>query len=120
MDAKTIGYWVTTGLVSLGMLASGAGYLSGAMNEAMFHLGYPTHFIWILGIWKLLVAPALLAPGFAVIKEWCYAGLFFTLTGAAVSHAAVHDGVGEIAPPLVLLVFTGISWLLHRGVRFAD
>ncbi len=120
MTAKTIGYWATTGLLSLAMLASAAGYLSGAMNEDMAHLGYPAHFILILGTWKLLVAPALLVPGLATVKQWAYAGLFFTFTGAAIAHVAAGDGIAHIAPPLVMLALGSVSYLLHRGVRFAD
>ena len=119
MNAKTITYWATTGLLSLAMLGSGFGYLSGAMNEAMIdHMGYPAHFVMILGTWKALVAPGLLAPGFAKVKEWAYAGLFFTLTGAAVAHAAIGDGVGEILPPLFMLALTLTSYSLFREVRF--
>jgi len=118
MTGKTIAYWATTGLLSLAMLASGAAYLTGAMDEGMAHLGYPAHFIVLLGTWKLLVAPALLAPGFAKLKELAYAGLFFTLTGAAFAHAAVGDSVAEIAPPLVMLAMMLTSWALHRTVRF--
>jgi len=119
MNAKTIGYWASTGLISLMMLGSGFGYLSGAMNEAMVdHLGYPAHFVMLLGAWKLAVAPALLAPGFAKLKELAYAGLFFTLTGAAWAHVAVGDGIGEIAAPLVALALTMTSFALHRSVRF--
>jgi hypothetical protein len=119
MDAKTVAYWATTGLVSFAMLASGASYLSGAMNEAMIeHLGYPAHFVAILGTWKLLVAPGLLVPGFARVKQWTYAGLFFTLTGAATAHIAVGDGVGEVAAPLVVLALAAVSYALHVPVRF--
>ena len=118
MNAKTIGYWVTTGLLSLAMLGSSFGYLSGAMDEAMIeHLGYPAHFVTLLGAWKGLVAPALLAPGFARIKDLCYAGLFFTLTGAAWAHIAVGDGPGEIGAPLFMLALAAVSFALFREVR---
>ena len=94
MKSASIAYWSTTGLLSLAMLGSGVAYLSGGMDEAMVqHLGYPAHFVTLLGAWKLLVAPGLLAPGFERIKELAYAGLFFTLTGAAWAHLAVGDSV---------------------------
>ncbi|MFT4623999.1 MAG: hypothetical protein ACI8PZ_002655 [Myxococcota bacterium] len=119
MNARTIAYWTTTGLLSLMMLGSGFGFLSGAMNEAMVdHLGYPAHFVMLLGTWKLLVTPALFAPGFGTLKELAYAGLFFTLTGAAWAHVAVGDGAGEIMAPLVALTLAGVSFALHREVRF--
>jgi len=39
----------------------------------------------IIGFWKVLGGIALLAPGFPRLKEWAYAGIFFNMTGAAVS-----------------------------------
>ena len=114
MNPKTIGYWISTVLISLMMLGSGAGYLSGQMNEAMVgHLGYPAHFVLLLGTWKLLVAPALLAPGFTRLKELAYAGMFFTFTGAAWAHISVGDGVGEIMAPLVALALAMTSFALR-------
>ena len=43
------------------------------------------------GVWKALGAIAVLVPGFARLKEWAYAGIFFNVTGAAPSHWAVGD-----------------------------
>jgi hypothetical protein len=54
-------------------------------------LGYPVYFLTILGVWKVLSAPALLAPRLPRLKEWAYAGIFFDLTGAAASHAFSGD-----------------------------
>ena len=116
--AKSIAYWSATILLSLAMLGSGFAYLSGAMNEAMIeHLGYPPHFVTLLGTWKLLVAPALLAPGLYRLKELTYAGLAFTFTGAAWAHLSVGDGAGEIAAPLIALALALTSALLMKEVR---
>lgn len=112
MDAKTIGYWVSTGLFALALGASGVGYLAGAMNEALFGLGYPLHFVYVLGTWKVLGAIALLVPALPRVKEWAYAGFFFNLTGAAVAHLAV-DGAAGAVPPLVLLAILGVSYYLR-------
>ena len=121
MKSASIAYWSTTGLLSLAMLGSGVAYLSGGMDEAMIqHLGYPAHFVTLLGAWKLLVAPGLLAPGFERIKELAYAGLFFTLTGAAWAHLAVGDGMGEIAAPLFMLALTAVSFATFREVRLGE
>lgn len=120
MNGKSIAYWGSTGMVSLAMLGSGGMYLSGGMDADMAKLGYPAHFITILGVWKLLVAPALLSPGFATVKQWCYAGLFFTFTGAAIAHAAVGDGIAHIMPPLVMLAIAAVSYQLHTEVRLED
>lgn len=113
MDSRTIGYWVSTGLFSLALGASGVGYLAGAMTETLAHLGYPEHFVFLLGTWKLLGAIALLAPMWPRVKEWAYAGFFFNLTGAAVAHVAVGDPVGTAVAPLVLLGVLAISYTLR-------
>lgn len=110
--ARTIGYWTTTALVALAMGASAFGYLSGAMNEAMGDLGYPLHFILLLGTWKALGAIGLLVPALPRVKEWVYAGFFFTFTGAAIAHAAVGDLAG-IAPPLIMLGLLATSYVLR-------
>jgi hypothetical protein len=83
-------------------------------------LGYPLYFFHILGFWKTLGAIAILVPRFPRLKEWAYAGIFFDLTGAAVSCAAVGDygAYGfHIIAPLVLAVLTVASWALRPPSR---
>jgi hypothetical protein len=90
-------------------------------------LDYPMYFFAILGVWKILGAIAILVPGFPRLKEWAYAGIFFDLTGAAVSCAAV-GGYGaygfHIIAPLMIAGLTVASWALRPpnrtiGVLFA-
>jgi len=119
MNAKAIGYWATTGLISLAFVAGGLADLSGSPEvvEGLAHLGYPAYFGTILGAWKVLVAPALLAPRFPRLKEWAYAGIAFDLTGAAASHAFSHDAAGKVVTPLVLLAIAAASWALRPEGR---
>jgi hypothetical protein len=70
-----------------------------------------------LGIWKILGVAAVLAPRFPLIKEWAYAGFFFAMSGAAVSHITIGDPMGEIFPSLLLLVLTVTSWYLRPENR---
>ena len=116
---KVIGYWLTTGLFAAAFLASGAAELTGAPAAvtATVALGYPAYVLAILGVWKVLSVPALLAPRLPRLKEWAYAGIFFDLTGAAVSHAVTGASLGTIATPLVLLVLAGASWALRPPSR---
>src|SRR5713226_3574556 len=116
---KVIGYWVTTGLFAAAFLASGAAELASAPAAvaSTLALGYPAYFLTILGVWKVLSAPALLAPRLPRLKEWAYAGIFFDLTGAAASHAISGDSPGKIATPLVLLLIAAASWALRPPSR---
>lgn len=68
-------------------------------------------------MWKLFVAPALLAPGFPKIKQWTYAGLLILLPSAFATHIAVGDGVPDNLVPLVVLAIATTSYLLHVDVR---
>jgi len=119
MKTKSIGYWITTGLVALGFLAGGAVDLSGAPNvvAVMGHLGYPAYFAGILGTWKVLGAVAVLAPRWPRLKEWAYAGMVFDLSGAALSHAFRGDGASAVVTPLVLLALVVGSWALRPQTR---
>ena len=58
-----------------------------------------------------------MAPGLWRVKECAYAGMFFTVTGAALSHAASGDAVGKILLPLVLLGAVVASWALRPARR---
>ena len=81
-------------------------------------LGYPLYFITLLGIWKILAVLAILVPRFGLIKEWAYAGLFFTMTGALVSHIAIGDtGIKEILGPVMQTVFIMLSWYFRPANR---
>src|SRR5713226_8660991 len=116
---KVIGYWVATGLLAATFLAAGAAELASAPGAAAatLALGYPAYALTILGVWKVLAVPALLAPRLPRLKEWAYAGIFFDLTGAAASHAFSGDPSGKIATPLVLLLIAAASWALRPPSR---
>jgi hypothetical protein len=83
-------------------------------------LDYPLYFFAILGFWKVLGAIAILAPRFPRLKEWAYAGIFFDLTGAAASCAAV-GGYGvygfHVLAPLIIAALMVASWALRPPSR---
>jgi hypothetical protein len=121
--AKNIAYWATTGLIAFfigsGGVAQVAQYL-GNRHGVVPILGYPMYFFAILGSWKALGAIAILVPRFPRLKEWAYAGIFFDLTGAVASVAAV--GVYgayafHILAPLILTFITVASWALRPESR---
>ena len=105
-------YWFFTLWLALGMVSTGIVQLIKSEDELIriTHLGYPVYFLTILGIWKILGVIAVLAPEFPRLKEWAYAGFFFAMSGAVISHIAVSDPVGEVFPSLLLLGITLMSW----------
>ena len=107
-------YLATTAFAAIALTAIGTADVlrMPALIQGLTHLGYPAYLATILGTWKLLGVAAILAPGLPRVKEWAYAGLFFTLTGAAVSHAVSGDPLGNVAFPLVLLAVVIASWAL--------
>jgi DoxX-like family len=120
--AKSIAYWTTTILVAFP--------ISGGVTQIWQYyanphgvvpvLGYPMYFFAILGFWKVLGVIAILVPRFPRLKEWAYAGIFFDLTGAAASCAAV-GGYGaygfHVIASLIIAGFTVASWALRPPSR---
>jgi uncharacterized membrane protein YphA (DoxX/SURF4 family) len=119
MKAQAIGYWICTVLIGLAFLSGGVVDVMRAPQalEGMTHLGYPPYFMTVLGVWKILGAVVILLPGFALVKEWAYAGMIFDLTGATASHLAVGDDVRHIVTPLVLVALVVASWALRPEGR---
>jgi DoxX-like protein len=123
MKAKIIGYWITTILVAFPIGSGGVFQLAHAQASVdgfVRILHYPPYFVTILGFWKVAGAIAILVPKFPRLKEWAYAGIFFDLTGAAASCAAV-GGYGayafHILAPLFICVLAVASWALRPESR---
>ena len=116
---KTIGYWVTTGILAAVLLSGGAAQMMRLPQnvEGMHRLGYPLYFMTILGVWKILGALALLAPRMPRLKEWAYAGAFFVLSGAVASHIAAGDRASLYVWPLLFAIFVIVSWALRPESR---
>jgi len=115
-------YWIATIWLSLGMLSTAIVQLSkakegpGAINS-MTHLGYPIYFLTILGFGKILGVAVVLIPKSPLLKEWAYAGFFFSMSGAAISHIVMRDPFGEIFPSVLLLNLTMVSWYFRPASR---
>ncbi len=115
-------YWVTTVLVFWEMAMGGVWDLlhTQYVRTIMDYLGYPGYpgyFLTILGIWKLLGAVAMLLPRFPRLREWAYAGMFFTYSGAVASHLFAGDGPVRWAGPTIFGVFLILSWWLKPESR---
>ena len=116
---KNTAYWLTTVLGPASFVIGGTLSLMGGdqVVTTLQHLGYPAYFGMILGVWKLLGAIVIAAPGFPRLKEWAYAGFVFDLTAAAFSHASVGDSTGDIVGPVVFLGLVLASWALRPASR---
>jgi uncharacterized membrane protein len=119
MKTKTIGYWVITVLLVFAMISGGAAELTRQKEtiDGMILLGYPVYFVMIIGFWKILGGIVLLVPGFGRVKEWAYAGIFFNMTGAAVSHIVMGSAAWHIVVTLTLAALTAASWALRSQSR---
>ena len=116
--ARTITYWVTTGLVAAMSLFAAFSYLTGNSQavEGFTHVGYPQQLRILLGIAKLLGAIALVVPGFPKLKEWAYAGFTFAWIAASVAHYLAKDGPKAFMP-VILLVLLAVSYVTRPASR---
>jgi hypothetical protein len=117
---KLITYWIATALLSFGMLGSGLAQIAQVkdMVDLITPLGYPSYFLSIIGIWKVLGVVAILVPGFKLAKEWAYAGFFFVMTGALASHVASGDyAIKALMGPFMQTVFIILSWYFRPANR---
>lgn len=112
-------YWVATAWLSLGMLSTAIVQLLRTKEETarITNLGYPLYILAIIGVWKIAGVIAVLLPKFPLLKEWAYAGFFFAMSGAIVSHLAVADAPKEIFGPSLLLLLTVLSWYFRPATR---
>lgn len=119
MNAKSAAYWTTTAFLALALFSGGVAQLMHQPDtmKGMAQLGYPVYFITLLGFWKILGAVALVVPRCPRLKEWAYAGIFFEMTGAAVSHAASGDPWWHVAVTLGFALLTLASWALRPPSR---
>ena len=116
--ARKIIYWVATGLVVAMAGLGGVTYLLATPQavQGFTHVGYPQQLRVILGVAKILGSLALVAPGFAKLKEWAYAGFTFAWICAFFAHYLANDGA-EAFMPLVLLVLLAVSYATRPPSR---
>jgi uncharacterized membrane protein YphA (DoxX/SURF4 family) len=112
-------YWIATVWLALGMVSTAIVQVMKVPEEAdMFaRLGYPVYLLTLLGVWKILGSIAVLVPKFPLLKEWAYAGFFFAMSGAVVSHIAMGDGAVELFGPTLLIALTVVSWYFRPADR---
>ena len=116
--ARKIAYWTSTAIACLALFGA-VSYLSGSAEVAagFAKAGYPQHLRIVLGIAKPIAAIVLLLPGFALLKEWAYAGVTFALVMATISGYLSGGGVKGAILPLVILVLVAVSYFTRPANR---
>lgn len=118
MKTQSVGYWVTTGILVFCMSGGVFELLSLHMTvDGIVRLGYPSYIVPALGLGKVLASLAISWPGVPRLKEWAYAGIFFNMMGATVSHVACHDPAWSVVVTLVIAAITLASWALRPESR---
>jgi hypothetical protein len=116
---KKVAYWVSTVLIAFFIGSGGLAYALQVPDvvQGVVALGFPVHFVVLLGVWKVLGSLAILVPGFPLLKEWAYAGIVFDLTGAAATSMATGGEWWHVAAPLSIVVVLAASWALRPQSR---
>ena len=109
-------YWVSTGLLALGMAGAGIQELRQApeLLEAARRLGYPDYVLTILGVAKLGGAALLVIPNMPRAREWAYAGFAFDFGGAILSHTFAGDTLAQTLPAMFALALMLTSYASYR------
>jgi hypothetical protein len=114
---RKIPYWTSTAIVCLALFGS-LSYLTGSEQvvAGFAKAGYPQHLRIVLGIAKPIAAIVLLLPGFALLKEWAYAGVTFALVMATISSYLSGEGM-KAGLPLILLALLAVSYFTRPPSR---
>jgi hypothetical protein len=115
---RKIIYWTSTAIACLAMFGA-LSYLTGSADvvAGFAKAGYPQYLRIVLGIAKPVAAIVLLLPGFALLKEWAYAGVTFALVMATISEYVSDGGVKKASLPVVLLVLVAVSYFSRPPAR---
>ncbi|MBO0849580.1 MAG: DoxX family protein [Pseudonocardia sp.] len=115
VSARLIAYWTFT-LVIAGENLGGAIWAALRIDYSraiLSHLGYPLYVFDILGPGELLIAVALLLPGFPTARQWAYAGATAKYAAALVSWLSVGELHSQAGWAVLCLVLGLASWALR-------
>ena len=118
MNAKTtkIIYW--TGVILTSLWFGASGFFELTTNPIVWgitqQLGYPEHFIYLLGIFKVAGVITLLIPNKLLrLKEWVFVGIFFDITFAFFSKLAVL-GFSATIDAIIAFVMVSLTYFMFR------
>ncbi|MGI9579994.1 DoxX family protein [Chryseobacterium sp. RRHN12] len=118
MKTKTtkIIYW--SGAIFMSLWFGASGFFELTKNPVVWDitqkLGYPSHFIYILGVFKISGVLVLLLPNTLLrLKEWVFAGMFFDILFAFFSKIAVL-GLSSTVDALVAFSVLTVTYIMFR------
>ncbi|MCE3074742.1 DoxX family protein [Chryseobacterium gwangjuense] len=120
METKTekIIFW--SGAIFMSLWFGASGFFELTKNPVVWditqQLGYPSHFIYILGVFKLSGIIVLLLPNrFLRLKEWVFAGMFFDIIFAFFSKIAVL-GFPATIDAIVAFTVLSVTYFMFRRI----
>ena len=104
-----------TVLLSLAFLGAGIMKLTGAedMRQGFENWGYPIFFMYIIGICEVAGAVGLWLRRFSFAAKICF---IILMAGAVLTHLA-FDTFQDAVPPIILIILTAATLVLHRRER---
>lgn len=118
MKTKTtkIIYW--SGAIFMSLWFGASGFFELTKNPVVWditqQLGYPAHFIYILGVFKLSGILVLLLPNRLLrLKEWVFAGMFFDIIFAFFSKITVLGFAATIDAVIAFTVLS-VTYIMFR------
>ncbi|QOG00707.1 DoxX family protein [Flavobacterium sp. MDT1-60] len=118
MNAKTtkIIYW--TGVILTSLWFGASGFFELTTNPIVWgitqQLGYPEHFIYLLGVFKVAGVIVLLIPNKLLrLKEWVFAGVFFDITFAFFSKLALL-GFSATTDAIIAFIMVSVTYFMFR------
>lgn len=123
MTTKTtkIIYW--TGIILTSLWFGASGFFELTTNPIVWaitqQLGYPEHFIYLLGVMKVAGVITLLIPNKLLrLKEWVFAGVFFDITFAFFSKLAVL-GFPATTDAIIAFIMVSVTYIMFRKLYAA-
>ena len=110
-----------TGSILISMWFGLSGFFELTRNPTVWDitqkLGYPEHFIYILGVFKILGVIIVLIPNrFKRLKEWVFAGMYFDIIFAFFSKIAVL-GPSSVTDTLVALTILSVTYFSFNRIH---
>ncbi|WP_284461450.1 DoxX family protein [Chryseobacterium sp.] len=124
MKTKTtkIIYW--SGAIFMSLWFGASGFFELTKNPVVWditqQLGYPSHFIYILGVFKISGVLVLLLPNRLLrLKEWVFAGMFFDIIFAFFSKIAVL-GFPAAVDAMIAFSVLSVTYLMFRKLYSSE